>query len=155
MGTGGYNQQRPSTHGVLPRLAWDVFQRAGELQGAHVSVSVLEIYGESLHDLLSEQAPSKLAVRQDPNGEIFVAGLTTVAVRSSASLLDVLNRGLPTDSCELPNLVCELIRVQCSFLPQQFIGHKQVSSFTAKLDTKAIVMPCRVLEASYRKHIHE
>ena len=101
MGTGGVRCGDASRAGVVPRLAHDLFERGAVLSSMHVSVSVLEIYGEELRDLLVDGQPNKLLIRQDPQGDIFVTGLTEVAVDSAHSLLHVLDQGAPRSCCTL------------------------------------------------------
>lgn len=93
MGTSGVHGDA-SRAGVLPRLAHDLFARSSSLGGIKVTVSVLEVYGEELRDLLAEGQPNKLLIRQDPRGDIFVSGLAEVAVSDSQSLLNVLDQGM-------------------------------------------------------------
>jgi hypothetical protein len=93
MGTGGTKAGPSERQGIVPRLAFELFGRAPHAGEVKVNVSVLEIYGEELRDLLVDDRETKLLVRQDERGEIFVTGLTQVPVGSAESLLNVLNKG--------------------------------------------------------------
>lgn len=94
MGTDGLLGKSPEEYGVVPRIACDVFQACKEMIGLSIVVSALEIYGEELRDLISDDGKSKLQIREDRNGQITVVGLQEVAVSSRDELLGVLGKGL-------------------------------------------------------------
>lgn len=58
-----------------------------------ISVSYLEIYNEQFRDLLNPNTATKLAVREDVKGNIYVSGLKEVVVESVAQLLQCLRKG--------------------------------------------------------------
>jgi hypothetical protein len=59
----------------------DLFERIGELQGekvTEISLSYLEIYNETIRDLLSPGGPKQgLMLREDSNQAVSVAGLSS------------------------------------------------------------------------------
>ncbi len=83
--------------GVTPRAMMELFRQVDALTGEWtytLTLSILEIYNESIHDLLNNNPgkdKEKLDIRQTPDGNV-VAGLTEVPVRSiaSSSLVDVM-----------------------------------------------------------------
>lgn len=93
MGTGGLLGKSPDEYGVVPRIAFDVFQACKEMAGVSIVVSALEIYGEELRDLISDDSKAKLQIREDRSGQITVVGLEEVTVSSSEDLLHVLGKG--------------------------------------------------------------
>ena len=82
--------------GITPRLVDAVFARAAALDGgasASLSCSMLEIYNESLVDLLEPNASSKLDIREDAVIGIHVHGLSTHAVSSADEVHALMRRG--------------------------------------------------------------
>lgn len=72
--------------GVTPRAMMELFRQVDALTGEWtytLTLSILEIYNESIHDLLNNNPgkdKEKLDIRQTPDGNV-VAGLTEVPVR--------------------------------------------------------------------------
>ena len=67
--------------GIIFMTMQDLFERIGELQGEKVtdiSLSYLEIYNETIRDLLSPGGPKQgLMLREDSNQAVSVAGLSS------------------------------------------------------------------------------
>lgn len=87
--------------GVVPRAVHELFSHARALReagaDASVSVSFLQIYMESLEDLLLTAADGggpPLAIRQDPARGIFVENLSRVAVDSPAAVFAAVARAV-------------------------------------------------------------
>ncbi|XP_077418890.1 kinesin-like protein KIFC3 isoform X2 [Vanacampus margaritifer] len=61
----------------------------------HICVSMLEIYNETLRDLLGEHPADKLDIKMNPDGsgQLHVPGLTRVAVRTFDDVNQVLEAG--------------------------------------------------------------
>ena len=57
-----------------------------------IKVSFLEIYNETIRDLLVP-SNSLLDLREDPVKGIFVAGLSDIEVKSVSEILDLLTEG--------------------------------------------------------------
>ena len=114
MGSEAHSESESSSHaGLIPRFLSDIF---GQLQtqkelgkssssaqnqtsanctslvNYKVSASFLEVYGEDVHDLLDRDRKS-LPLREDSNGGIVIAGLTSRPVKNAAAALEVLNEG--------------------------------------------------------------
>jgi centromeric protein E len=89
--------------GITPRLVVDLFEAVSKLPaGATVDVtcSMLEIYNESLVDLLVQSGPAsrpssreKLEIREDPTNGVHVHGLVNAPVSSAADVHALLQRG--------------------------------------------------------------
>lgn len=92
MGTG-------SDPGIIPRLAQDLFQQERNSCGDDaftlaVEVTYLEIYNESVKDLLNAKNMDKaLRVRQHPKFGVYVEGLTKWTVNTEAEILKLLEDG--------------------------------------------------------------
>jgi kinesin family protein 4/21/27 len=96
--TGGEDLAHGEARGVIPRVVCDLFTEIAARAESHdvtVRASFMELYREDLIDLISPAAASapKLAIREDPSGQIVIRGLTEVAVSSAAECLAVLARG--------------------------------------------------------------
>ncbi|XP_057699265.1 kinesin-like protein KIFC3 [Corythoichthys intestinalis] len=61
----------------------------------HICVSMLEIYNETLRDLLGDKRADKLDIKMNPDGsgQLYVPGLTRVAVRTLEDVNQVLEAG--------------------------------------------------------------
>ena len=81
-----------SEQGIIPRVAAAIFARARQLPSANVAVSVsmLEIYEEKVHDLLG--AGANLAIRE-AGGQVFVQDLREVQVHSPQDTMRQLEEG--------------------------------------------------------------
>ncbi|KAI8896858.1 P-loop containing nucleoside triphosphate hydrolase protein [Globomyces pollinis-pini] len=92
--------------GVIPRVAEQLMlyiennSRRDNLEGIDFSVrcSYLEIYQESLRDLLLEKKyQGDLKIRMDPNSitgkELYVEGLTETSIKTSSDLLRLIQNG--------------------------------------------------------------
>jgi hypothetical protein len=92
MGTG-------SDPGIIPRLSQDLFQQERNSSGDNaftlaVEVTYLEIYNESVKDLLNAKTMDKaLRVRQHPKFGVYVEGLTKWTVNTEAEILKLLEDG--------------------------------------------------------------
>mmetsp|Transcript_26711 Transcript_26711/g.83676 ORF Transcript_26711/g.83676 Transcript_26711/m.83676 type:complete len:706 (+) Transcript_26711:541-2658(+) len=84
----------PEMRGVNTRALGELFRLSGERSTEirdDIQVSVLEIYNETIRDLLAEEVGAeKLEVRQGPHGN-YVPGLTTVNVTSLDEVLELLS----------------------------------------------------------------
>ncbi|KAM3838009.1 kinesin-like protein KIF9, partial [Diretmus argenteus] len=87
--------------GIIPRALQEVFEEVKKRSEHAFSVrlSYLEIYNESLVDLLTSgrgspvPAPRGMAVMEEPGGGVFVRGLSLHPVRSEDEALDLLFEG--------------------------------------------------------------
>ncbi|OSC97390.1 kinesin-domain-containing protein [Trametes coccinea BRFM310] len=69
------NKQQP---GIIPRAVEDIFHRtASQYSRAHLAVSYMEIYKDEVYDLLVDrETATKLPVRENEAGQVFVANLS-------------------------------------------------------------------------------
>ncbi|KOO34475.1 kinesin family protein [Chrysochromulina tobinii] len=84
--------------GMIPRATEHLFaaiERGGALQHERflLRVSFLQLYRESLSDLLAPVGGAALALREDPHRGVFVEGLTEVAVRTPQQVWALAARG--------------------------------------------------------------
>jgi hypothetical protein len=93
MGTDGMVCRSPEQFGVVPRIACDVFDACKQMPSVSVTVSALEIYGEELRDLISDDAKQRLQIREHPSGQITVVGLQEVTVSTKEEIMKVLGKG--------------------------------------------------------------
>ena len=100
MGTAGRNVNY-GDYGIVPRIIEEVFQKKEVIEGENadntvmVRVSFLEIYGDTVRDLLEyDQASTKeVLIRSDEKGGVKVIGHKQVEVKSADELLDILDNG--------------------------------------------------------------
>ena len=82
--------------GVMVATMHDLFagMRARESGRYEVSVSYMEVYNEQIRDLLSPSpTASPLQLREEPNGAMTIAGLTSHTPSSAAEVFRMLERG--------------------------------------------------------------
>lgn len=83
--------------GIIPRTVRHIF---GFIDAAEkgkkflVRCSYLEIYNESILDLLSKSSQQNLQIKEDPNKGIYVKDLTTVIVKTVPELEKILFAGM-------------------------------------------------------------
>ena len=107
MGSESHTEPETSTHGgLIPRFMSDFFRSlqkkkqesdAGKedspvLLDFKLTASFLEVYGEEIFDLLDEGRKA-LPLREDSNGGVVIAGLTSRPVSTVAEALQVLHEG--------------------------------------------------------------
>uniref|UniRef100_H2YQM0 Kinesin-like protein n=1 Tax=Ciona savignyi TaxID=51511 RepID=H2YQM0_CIOSA len=83
--------------GIIPRALSQLFDELDK-SGAEYSVrvSLLEIYNEEIHDLLSPLAePIKMKIYEDnqKKGKVVVSGLTEIVIRNKSDIYDILQKG--------------------------------------------------------------
>lgn len=101
-------QGPPEDRGVHVRALQDLFEQTeerragGGVEEAHISVSVLQIYNDSIQDLLAAEEGSsggagggvcKWEIKQRPEGGMYVTDLTIVPVASLDQVLALLKQG--------------------------------------------------------------
>lgn len=100
MGTAGRNVNY-GDYGIVPRIIEEVFQKKEVIEGENadntvmIRVSFLEIYGDTVRDLLEyDQASTKeVLIRSDEKGGVKIIGHKQVEVKSADELLDILDNG--------------------------------------------------------------
>ncbi|KAL2247583.1 kinesin-like protein KIN-14N [Sesamum indicum] len=103
----------PDQKGLIPRSLEQVFETRQILEAQgwkyEMQVSMLEIYNETIRDLLSpnrssfdatrlENSGKQYAIKHDPNGNTHVSDLTIVDVRSSKEVSYLLDRAAQSRS---------------------------------------------------------
>ncbi|XP_028634663.1 kinesin-like protein KIFC2 [Grammomys surdaster] len=85
----------PEDPGIAPRALQLLFHEMGTGGHHHVTLSMVEIYNETVRDLLATGPPERLVVRQGPAGQggIQVAGLTHWDVPNLETLHQMLSLG--------------------------------------------------------------
>jgi hypothetical protein len=84
---------RARTAGIIPRFGAELFERAGKVAGAKVSVSYTQLYNESFSDLLDPSSSAELKLRRSESRGVHVQGLSERRVGSH-----VRRRGTPPHS---------------------------------------------------------
>ncbi|XP_071813109.1 uncharacterized protein [Apostichopus japonicus] len=86
----------PSNPGINQRalqlLFTEVEQRSSEWEYS-IKVGVMEIYNENLRDLLGDNPIAKLDVKLNPEGGLYVPGLTEIEVESANDINEVFQIG--------------------------------------------------------------
>jgi hypothetical protein len=98
MGSGSWTSVNPNELGMIPRAFSDMFAHTDAARAAGVEVSIrvsfIEIHNEELRDLLdSGYKSNQLAIREDAEGGIFVAGAEEKEVTCLDEILGHLERG--------------------------------------------------------------
>ncbi|KAD6454009.1 hypothetical protein E3N88_08715 [Mikania micrantha] len=107
MGTPGNLEEK----GLIPRSLEQIFESRQTLQNQgwkyEMQVSMLEIYNETIHDLLTTNRPGstelgakQYTIKHDANGNTHVSDLTIIDVRSSREVSFLLNRAAQSRSVD-------------------------------------------------------
>ncbi|CAM9178600.1 unnamed protein product, partial [Scytosiphon promiscuus] len=91
----------PDDAGIIPRAVTDLFERMDKLRAEGVKASVhasfLEVINEEIKDLIGMStagaAAAGLALRENAQGEVTVAGLSKHEIHSAENLQGLLERG--------------------------------------------------------------
>ncbi|GIQ81571.1 kinesin-like protein [Kipferlia bialata] len=79
--------------GIIPRLNTELFERMDTMKDEKheflVTLSYLELYKDSLRDLLSPSSNTPLEIREHPKLGIFVNGLTELVVESASDVMSL------------------------------------------------------------------
>jgi len=96
--------------GIIPRAMEDLFSRAGSMMSnsgqpataggaaapaslVSFSASYVEIYNESVYDLLGNSTGTALRIREESDGAFFLEDVTRVPLTSPSQALEVLSAG--------------------------------------------------------------
>eukprot|EP00026_Physarum_polycephalum_P000674 Phypoly_transcript_00675.p1 GENE.Phypoly_transcript_00675~~Phypoly_transcript_00675.p1 ORF type:complete len:750 (-),score=123.44 Phypoly_transcript_00675:136-2385(-) len=94
--------------GMIPRTVEQIFTSAKALESKgwkyEMEASFLEIYNETIRDLLSKKSEDKHEIKHEANGTITVAGLSSFKVTHPASVYELLtiaggNRAVGRTNC--------------------------------------------------------
>ena len=99
MGSSSNSRLKEEQRGIIPRVIQSVFEGIRERESQNpnstyrVRVQFLEIYGEDIRDLLDPASSSKIIIRENPTGDVYVSGAREELVSSADELMEVLERG--------------------------------------------------------------
>lgn len=101
MGSASYSDMRlgSDNFGIIPRVITSIFEIIEQKQADDpnstykVQVQFLEIYGESIRDLLDHTRTSKVTIRETATGEVFVSGAREEFVSCASQMLKALEDG--------------------------------------------------------------
>jgi hypothetical protein len=98
MGSGSWTSVNPNELGMIPRAFSDMFAHTDAARSSGIEVGIrvsfIEIHNEELRDLLdSGYKSNQLAIREDAEGGIFVAGAEEREVTCLDEILGHLERG--------------------------------------------------------------
>lgn len=101
MGSASYSDMRlgSDNFGIIPRVITSIFEIIEQKQvddpnsTYKVQVQFLEIYGESIRDLLDHTRTSKVTIRETATGEVFVSGAREEFVSCASQMLKALEDG--------------------------------------------------------------
>ena len=82
--------------GIIPRMLQDLFLKTDAVKDISVTASFVQIYNETLSDLLNPDNKSNLQIREDKVSEIHVEGLTEVQLSNAKQALEYLEKGSET-----------------------------------------------------------
>jgi hypothetical protein len=82
----------PENPGVMPLAMLDLFQRLESQGDFDVVVSYLEVYNETIRDLLADDA-KQLDVRESDNGSVVVTNLSTHSPSNEMQVMELLEKG--------------------------------------------------------------
>lgn len=80
-------------HGIIPRTFKEIFNCIEESEYSRqylVRASYLEIYNETIRDLLSKDPKNKLEIKEHKEYGIYVKGLNTFVVKDLDQITNVL-----------------------------------------------------------------
>ncbi|XP_058834177.1 chromosome-associated kinesin KIF4-like [Topomyia yanbarensis] len=95
MGT-NFDGEKDLTMGVIPRAIYDIFERIEETDvDVSISCSFMELYQETLYDLLSKKGSREERVVdiRESNNQIVIPGLTEVPISSANDTFEALMLG--------------------------------------------------------------
>lgn len=91
-------QGPPGLPGVAPRAIVELFELVGEMNHCQVKIEtyMVELYMDQLNDLLHDHhtPPIKLEVKEDPNGMMYIQGVTRKTVTSIEQTESIFSHGL-------------------------------------------------------------
>jgi kinesin family protein 6/9 len=91
--TGAQNDYK--YRGIIPRILSSLYQEVNSRyeHQIKVSISYLELYNETLIDLLDENNTNQLSIQEDQKGYVLVKGLTKKQADNEEEALQMLFEG--------------------------------------------------------------
>lgn len=99
MGSSSNFRLADEAQGIIPRVISNMFEMIDNREKKNpditynVKVQFLEIYGETIKDLLSTDSESHVNIREGSNGDVYVAGANEQAVASAEEMMMALEQG--------------------------------------------------------------
>jgi len=88
--------QDEANQGIIPNAFSHIFGNISAVANQKrflLRCSYLEIYNESIHDLLNYSEENKLELKEDPSRGVYVKGLSTPVIRSAEDTKRTMDRG--------------------------------------------------------------
>ena len=85
----------PENEGIIPLTLKEIFEKiknAKDIINSKISVSFIEIYNESINDLL-DNTKINLDLRETSNKEVIVNNLTEIKINNHEEALNLLSKG--------------------------------------------------------------
>lgn len=105
--------------GVIPRAVTEIFNLVKDsfLFDVTVSVSFMELYQETLYDLLAGRSREQcvLDIREDPSKGVIIPGLTQIPVQDTKTVFEALVRGSSTRATGATNMNAQSSRSHAIF----------------------------------------
>lgn len=81
--------------GIIPRSAQHIFShiQSSTTHAFSVKVGFLQIYMEMLQDLLNPNAEKQIRIRENPEGGVYLSGITWTPVTSTKNCMDLMYQG--------------------------------------------------------------
>lgn len=80
--------------GIIPRAVQELFRAQQEVRDVSIYMTYLEIYNDELFDLLSSDDQRALLKLRDQGDGVDIQGLTSVPVKSSQQVRDLMNQAI-------------------------------------------------------------
>lgn len=115
--------------GIIPRCLHEIFNICKDnfVYDFNITVSFMELYQETLYDLLSEKPREQciLDIREDSRGSIVIPGLTEITANSATEALLYLSKGSQGRATSSTNMNAQSSRSHAIFTVSICMQHKQ------------------------------
>ena len=93
----GHESGNEKMKGIIPRACQLLFKNINnnpQTEDANLRVSFLEIYRETIRDLIKNSASGDLKLRQNPSKGVYVEGLREKFVESAEEIMETIREGM-------------------------------------------------------------
>lgn len=115
--------------GIIPRCVHDIFNTCKDhfSYDFNVTVSFMELYQETLYDLLAERPREQcvMDIREDGNRGVVIPGLTEIETKTAAEALRFLAKGSLGRATSSTNMNSQSSRSHAIFTINICMQHKQ------------------------------